>query len=408
MGATLQQSLITFGAGYWREAWGQGLLTAGLALLLGWGAWAAFRRNVRGAAFLTLVIGVPFVCLFVLSRSQPIYRERYLVYSAPAFSLLIGAGLASLAGEGRRQGLEVGPVAGWAWRVVLAFCLLFLAGANGYALRQLYVAPAYAKSPEWREAAAFLRQRLGPGDVVILNHQDQAFLYHYADPELVVLPAPGAQDAVSVRRSLEGLVARYDRVWLLPDTARLWDREGLVRQWLDRNCELVLERRWRGVLLVRYHTPRYLETEYTSLDARLGDSIRLLGYTLRDEEGRAVDRADLARGGEVRLTLYWLAEAAAERDYIVFAHLLDGTGWLRGQQDNQPRQGTYPTRAWTPGERVIDVYRFPIAADAPPGDALLEVGMYDPSDDKRLPVSGNDVDSDQRRVLLRDVVRILD
>ena len=92
---------------------------------------------------------------------------------------------------------------------------------------------------------------------------------------------------------------------------------------------------------------------------------------------------------------------------IVFAHLLDGTGWLRGQQDNQPRQGTYPTRAWTPGERVIDVYRIPVAVETPPGEALLEVGMYDPGSGERLLVSGRDADAEQRRVLLSGVVSLV-
>jgi hypothetical protein len=195
-------------------------------------------------------------------------------------------------------------------------------------------------------------------------------------------------------------------VWLLPDTARLWDQEGLVRQWLYENNELALSRSWRGVLLQRYHTPRFLQEERVPLDAQLEGGIRLLGYTLRDTEGRVVDRLDVERGGEVRLTLYWLADAPVERDFVVFTHLLDGTGLLRGQQDNQPRQGTYPTRAWGVGELVIDAYHIPVALDAPPGDALLEVGMYDPASDQRLTVSGRDTDAEQRRVLLSGIVRI--
>jgi uncharacterized membrane protein len=399
------QSLLTFGIGYWREPWGRLGITAALALLLGWGAWSAFRRNAPGAGFLVLVMVVPALALFLLSRSRPIYRERYLAFTAPAYSLLIAVGLAAVE-SGRRS--SAGRLHPWLRRIVLAVCLAFLIGLNAYALVRYYVAPAYAKSPEWRKAVAAMRERLAPHDVVILNHQDQALLYYYEEPNLHVLPAPGGRDAESVQRALQDIVSSSDRVWLIPDTARLWDRKGLVRRWLDQTCELTWERAWRGVLVLRYHTPRSLVREQTPLDVRFGDSIRLLGYTVRDQEGIAVDRLQVGRGDPVRLTLYWLAEDEIERDYVVFTHLLDGTGRLWGQQDNQPRQGTFPTRAWVPGEWVIDAYRIPVATDAPLGDALLEVGLYDPASGARLPVGGGDGDAAAQRVLLEDVVQIVE
>jgi hypothetical protein len=142
------------------------------------------------------------------------------------------------------------------------------------------------------------------------------------------------------------------------------------------------------------------------VDARLGENVSLLGYTLRDDQGRAVDSLVVTPGGEVQLTLYWRGESPVEEDYVVFAHLLDETGWVRGQQDNQPRQGTFPTRAWVPGEWVVDTYAIPVGADAPLGDATLEVGMYDPVSGERLSVTGVDTDPEQRRILLRDRVRI--
>jgi hypothetical protein len=291
----------------------------------------------------------------------------------------------------------------------LVAAVLFLVGWNGLALRAYYLDPDYAKSPEWREALTFVRGRFSPGDVVVLNHQDQSVLYYW-DDDLVALPAPGAHDAASVQAALRDLVDRKDRIWLLPDTSRLWDQEGLVRKWLDENTELVLEHAWRGVLLLRYHTPRYLEQERVSLDARLktdaGAEITLLGYALRDGEGHAVEEVAVVPGGEVRLTLYWRAETHIAGRYVVFCHLLDETGRLRGQQDNPPRQGTFPTDAWTPGDTVIDAYRIPLAPDAPLGEALIEIGMYDPVDGQRLLVQGLDADREQQRILLRNVVEV--
>jgi hypothetical protein len=65
-----------------------------------------------------------------------------------------------------------------------------------------------------------------------------------------------------------------------------------------------------------------------------------------------------------------------------------------------------PTSAWTPGESVIDVYRVSLAADTPPGGALIEVGMYSPLDGERLLVYGQDADPEPRRILLRDLVLV--
>jgi len=43
--------------------------------------------------------------------------------------------------------------------------VLFLFGLSGLALQYHYISPAYAKSPQWREALSFVRDQLGPGDV---------------------------------------------------------------------------------------------------------------------------------------------------------------------------------------------------------------------------------------------------
>jgi hypothetical protein len=201
-------------------------------------------------------------------------------------------------------------------------------------------------------------------------------------------------------------VSRYDRVWLIPDTAQLWDRDGIVRSWLDQRSEQVVEASWRGVLLVLYHTPQRFRRDMTATDAGLGESIRLHGYALRDREGNAVDRVVLDPGQAVDVTLYWQAASAVDEDYTVFVHLLDPTGWLRGQQDNQPRNGTLPTRAWVQGEEVVDRYHVLVSGDAPAGEYLLEVGMYHSSDGTRLPVGGADTDPDGQRVLIRDRVMV--
>jgi hypothetical protein len=392
----IQHSLLTFGIGYWHEPWGELALAAALGWLLLWGAWQAIRRSRRGSGLIGLLIAVPLALVFVLSRARPLYRERYLVASAPAYDLLWGMGLAALIS---------GPMR-WPRRLLAGAALLFVVGFNGYAIARYHTAPAYFKSPDWRGAVTFVNEHVAPGDAVISNLQDQAVLYYYRGPALSILPSGDDPSPETTRATLQDLMARYDRIWLLPDTGRGWDREGLVSAWLDEHCERVMQRSWRDVPVVLYHTPRQYRQEIFPLDAQLEGGIRLLGYVVRDEMGQAVDAIEVRPGDEVHLTLYWQADARLEADYVVFAHVLDETGWLRGGQDNQPRGGTFPTRAWTPGEWLVDAYRIPLAADAPPGAYTIEVGMYRPADGTRLEVSGTDADAENRRVLLRGRVHV--
>jgi hypothetical protein len=75
-----------------------------------------------------------------------------------------------------------------------------------------------------------------------------------------------------------------------------------------------------------------------------------------------------------------------ETGYTVFTHLLDEGQQIRGQQDNPPVNGRYPTPLWAPGEVVVDEYALLIQPDAPAGRAVIEVGLYDPATLTRLPV----------------------
>ncbi len=113
--------------------------------------------------------------------------------------------------------------------------------------------------------------------------------------------------------------------------------------------------------------------------ARLGDRVELVGYTL---EGREAHPGDL-----LRLTLIWRCLEPVEANYTVFTHLLDSGGEVRGQQDNPPVHGTYPTMLWVAGEIVVDDYEIRVDTGAPPGSYMIEVGMYDPETMARLPVS---------------------
>jgi hypothetical protein len=136
-------------------------------------------------------------------------------------------------------------------------------------------------------------------------------------------------------------------------------------------------------------------------DLRLGQEISLLGYDL------STDGGTLAKGEQVRLTLYWRSEGAPATSYTVFVHLLDEQSQVRGQQDQIPGRGRAPTSGWVEGQVVVDEYAVPLDVDAPPGIYRIEVGMYNARDLVRLPVtdaSGARLPGD--RYLLAQEVRV--
>jgi len=180
----------------------------------------------------------------------------------------------------------------------------------------------------------------------------------------------------------------------------------LVESWLAAHTERVAEFEVGRLRIQLYHPPPRFREEMRPLDVQFEGGIRLLGYALRDSEGRAVDQLAVRPGETVRLTLYWQTDAQIEQNYTVFTHLLDPTGWMRGQQDSPPRQGTWPTSWWVPGELVVDRHAIPVADDAPPGLYAIEVGLYRPADGTRLAARGEQADTEQGRCLLRDVVRV--
>jgi hypothetical protein len=114
------------------------------------------------------------------------------------------------------------------------------------------------------------------------------------------------------------------------------------------------------------------------LSANLGDQVELLGYDL--------DSDQLQAGEPVHLTLYWRTLDEMEVSYTVFVHLINRENQIWGQRDSVPGNGVLPTTGWVKGEVITDEYEFTVRPDAPPGEYLIEIGLYDAQTGQRLPV----------------------
>ncbi len=130
------------------------------------------------------------------------------------------------------------------------------------------------------------------------------------------------------------------------------------------------------------------------LDVQIGSFARLIGYDLAADDVRS--------GVPITLTLYWQAIEPADTEYTVFVHLLDKGGRFRGQMDAPPGGGVYPTTGWLPGEYLVDQHTLTIAADAPPGSYVLEMGMYLPATNARLPIRNAAGEPLGDRIILSD------
>lgn len=131
------------------------------------------------------------------------------------------------------------------------------------------------------------------------------------------------------------------------------------------------------------------------IEINLGDEVTFLGYDL--------GTASVRPGDTLRLTLYWKARREIAGWYKVFTHLLDDEDRIWAQKDSVPVGGMRPTTGWVRGEVIVDEYELAVDADAPGGDYVLEVGMYEGGTGLRLRVLNEGGQAEGDNILLGKV-----
>jgi hypothetical protein len=230
----------------------------------------------------------------------------------------------------------------------------------------------------------YVRDRAQQGDLLLLNNPLQEALFDYYRPPGVPYLFLSRDDLHTEDRAAQALAALtedYSRVWLVMfGYAEQYDPNHLAERWLSAHGYRSSYRSLLGAYLTLYvmsPADASFPMQYT-VAANLDYKALLIGYGLGAQEIEA--------GETLRLTLYWQALAEMDRRYTVFVHLLDADNRIVAQMDSEPLGGTHPTTEWQFGEIVRDNYGLLIAPDAPPGEYLLEVGMYYLPTLERLPV----------------------
>jgi 4-amino-4-deoxy-L-arabinose transferase-like glycosyltransferase len=104
--------------------------------------------------------------------------------------------------------------------------------------------------------------------------------------------------------------------------------------------------------------------------------------------GADVSATELRPGDEIRVVLYWLAQAEFATSYTVFLQVIGEENRIWAQRDYLPKDWTRPTTSWLPGEYIMDESILTLSPDIPAGSYRLIAGLYDASNPAfpRLPV----------------------
>jgi 4-amino-4-deoxy-L-arabinose transferase-like glycosyltransferase len=266
----------------------------------------------------------PLAIIYLLSLHTPLFHARYVFTYSPPFYLLVAAGLVEI---NRRT------------RLAMLIGLAAITLASGYSVYRMHFEPRYA-SDDHRAAVSYIKQRLAPGDAVLINagYAYPAFLYYY-DGELswrgrlvdygpglgsdegVVLLQTGSiggseslgwddpesdfypTTAKETERALGWVFDQHERVWVYRIYDTVTDPDGVIRRWLDEHGRQIGDQEFTGESYMRvqcYATraePVYDPTTVAhDLDRELAPGLILAGY-----KAPAMVRA----GEEVRLLLRW-------------------------------------------------------------------------------------------------------
>ena len=347
----------------------------------------------RTAWGFVLLAGAVMLSPTVLSEYAPHFRRA--VGAAPAVALLIGLGLASIVAWGkrrwkRRKEGERGKREGLSpcFLVSLFLVSLSLLGSSFVTARDYF--HRWANFPD-------------------LYHAFDVGLWEIAQyvnelpPEELVYVTPRAADHTTLAFAWrEGLGTRHfdgRHAFIAPARYPLADRPATY--------VIIVHEDFRGSLLLRELYPQAKRVhEFRDRDGRpYGEVFRLAsggrparaaqqdrlaiweGISL---EGYDLDASRYHPGSIVYLQLWWACDAQVTRDWKVFTHLLgpakpDGS-YVWAGDDAEPGQGSVPTSTWQIGELILDEHQLPLPADLPPGEYLLEIGLYEANSGRRAAV----------------------
>lgn len=348
------------------EPWQSWLPWLYLALaLIGLVVW--WRHNRRAFWLLATATLVPFTLILIAVLRNPDFHERYSMFLAAPWTLLMAAGFGALPAV-RRAAKQ--NVVAWLGVFLATVVVIALVAANGLALNRLYFDTTLHKA-DYRGAAARIYANERVGDVVLVNgpNPELVFNHYYLDTFAGQAPVydlrPLADEAYDeVSETLKEYTAGADRVWEL-----LYFRSpGPVQFWLATQGWPTAPTDHNGIRMMLYgldRGPLVEQTIATSFGAGL--TLQAAGV-----EGSAVEAGDL-----LRVTTRWQVDAPLP-EYKFSLRLLTPDGQVVVADDYVPQNWFAPTSQWAIGA-AVDQRALLLPADLPASAYMVTLRLYDPT-----------------------------
>jgi hypothetical protein len=251
------------------------VLLLGLGILpLFWDSDLVDWPPALGVLLLALYLAVPLGAVWLVSLWRPIFTDRYLIITLPAFYLMIASGvtvaarMAARAIDQRRspaaQTYRARRIAATRAGSQAADQPVFLARDSSSqrafvvamaVLVALFVAASLpfvwaqahnAYKADFRAATRFVTANASVDEPVmfLMPYAERGFNYYHPQPVATVEPPyTGGMTDAQVNEAMTKLTAGRRRVWLFLSEAEFWDPEALIPAWFEshgvRACRAV-------------------------------------------------------------------------------------------------------------------------------------------------------------------------
>lgn len=234
-------------AGVYMGAWTGGLISHSITgLLCVLAIWGLLGKDILRVSKLVVWLAVPFVAIGFVSLKNPIFTDRYLIWSAPAFYILVAVGITKLAKVNR----------------VLMWCIGFAAILS--VIPALYSQSMYPIKPQFNKVADNLMRLNTVEDLLLFQIPYNAHVFNYYSQNQIYNwdAAPYTNWKLSdgsyqvgenyVHQEMSRIVSGYQGIWLIYSEVAWGDERQLVKNWLDTRWLLVDKQDFIGVTLYKY------------------------------------------------------------------------------------------------------------------------------------------------------------
>ena len=211
------------------------LWPAGVLLVIGAVAGALRWRD---RAMLVVWLLLPPLALWLVSLNRPIFTDRYLIWTGPAFYLLVALGAAALWRFWRPLGIAA----------IVAVVGVSIAGAHAQTVTPI--------KSDFRGAARYFEAHRSPADLAIFQIPYVRYTFNYYHPQPYdwaegIFTNYGMSDA-EVDVQMRAVVAGRKTVWLVASEMEMWDRQLQVWKWLEAHGRRTDPAEFAQVTLYRY------------------------------------------------------------------------------------------------------------------------------------------------------------